>query len=376
MLYLEDYLELIEHLPQELRDRLTYVRESDLRVNNSSLQIEARVSKFFADAKDLTEEQRQCEYEAILQEYQKTSKFADDKVDVTTQTHDIMLKLVDRLNGELEKFKLELEADHAGITEELERRSLELDSDSRLDGIINNHLNNQLHNAGPSGSMHSNHHNKHSAASLKDRRKSEHKHHYHQRIHPYNQDNGYHKRAKLSQNEFIPSSSVGSISTQYPQTNDHIHRIHPATQSRQNSAATSPAPLGSNLFLNTSAPASVVDGDYPGGGHYSNNLSSFGNNASFIKDSCKNLQFNQHSALSAALSSTTPTPHQLNSVSALAMLNASNSSQGNKISFNDTSGLKGNSDIINSNYPLVRQNPFAAAASQAIAATQQVRFST
>jgi len=34
MLYLEDYLEMIEHLPQELRDRFTEMRELDLAVQS------------------------------------------------------------------------------------------------------------------------------------------------------------------------------------------------------------------------------------------------------------------------------------------------------------------------------------------------------
>jgi len=34
MLYLEDYLEMIEHLPQELRDRFTEMREMDLQVQS------------------------------------------------------------------------------------------------------------------------------------------------------------------------------------------------------------------------------------------------------------------------------------------------------------------------------------------------------
>ena len=35
MLYLEDYLEMIEHLPIELRDRFTEMREIDLGVENN-----------------------------------------------------------------------------------------------------------------------------------------------------------------------------------------------------------------------------------------------------------------------------------------------------------------------------------------------------
>ena len=41
--------------------------------------------------------------------------------------YDLVDRHLRRLDQELHKFKMELEADHAGITELLERRSLELD---------------------------------------------------------------------------------------------------------------------------------------------------------------------------------------------------------------------------------------------------------
>ena len=48
MLYLEDYLEMIEHLPIELRDRFTEMREIDLGVENTvdSLEVLQRQSVF------------------------------------------------------------------------------------------------------------------------------------------------------------------------------------------------------------------------------------------------------------------------------------------------------------------------------------------
>jgi hypothetical protein len=116
MLWLEDYLELIEHLPQQLRDRFTLIRENDLQVNNSSLRIDTKVKQFFAEAETLNPEQRQCEYENILKDFEKTLEYADDKVQLADQTHDIMVKLIQKLDGEIDKFKLELEADHAGIS--------------------------------------------------------------------------------------------------------------------------------------------------------------------------------------------------------------------------------------------------------------------
>nr|XP_045727627.1 inhibitor of growth protein 3-like [Mirounga angustirostris] len=39
MLYLEDYLEMIEQLPMDLRDRFTEMREMDLQVQSKSARL-------------------------------------------------------------------------------------------------------------------------------------------------------------------------------------------------------------------------------------------------------------------------------------------------------------------------------------------------
>jgi succinate dehydrogenase flavin-adding protein (antitoxin of CptAB toxin-antitoxin module) len=132
MLYLEDYLELIDHLPQELRDRFTLIRENDLQVNNSSLNIDTKVKQFFAEAEKLSPEQRQCEYESILKDYERTLEYANNKVELADQTHDTMVKLIQKLDSEIDKFKLELEADHGGIS---------LGSNNGLKSTYKNHYN-------------------------------------------------------------------------------------------------------------------------------------------------------------------------------------------------------------------------------------------
>ena len=50
MLYLEDYLEMIEHLPIELRDRFTEMREIDLGVENT---VDRYICKLSSDTCDI-----------------------------------------------------------------------------------------------------------------------------------------------------------------------------------------------------------------------------------------------------------------------------------------------------------------------------------
>ncbi|KRT78862.1 PHD finger motif containing protein [Oryctes borbonicus] len=131
MLYLEDYLEMIEHLPQELRDRFTEMRELDLSVQNNIDELEKRVKILFSDCKRYPNElpvTADVEFQAIRKEYYATLEEADEKVQLASQVYELVEKYLRRLDTELHKFKCELEADNKGITELLEKRSLELDS--------------------------------------------------------------------------------------------------------------------------------------------------------------------------------------------------------------------------------------------------------
>lgn len=379
MLYLEDYLELIEHLPKELSERLTRIRTNDLEVG----KVDTKVKQFFADAKKLDPEQRQCEYEHVLKCFERTTKYADEKVQLADQTHEIMQKLVEKLDGELEKFKLELEADHAGITEQIERRSLEMEADTRLDDTIQGHLN------------YPNQHPRH-LIGFRDRRRSEHKYQPpHHRHHPYKPNNlhhlsnGYPVRAKLSHNQqqlYDKNTSQHHLNKKqmphhYYQKYQPGSRFVNGHQHDNSSKTSSPIPFGATSA--TSAPGSMADDFMPNGsasdlnasaGHYGSNLASFGNDSGFKsahKNHNNNLPYiNQHhSALSAALSSATiPSPQSISNMDSSTIQQHSN----HKISTNNNRE-KGD-DLINPSSPLVGQNPLAAAASQAITATQQVRL--
>ncbi|XP_029598543.1 inhibitor of growth protein 3 isoform X1 [Salmo trutta] len=136
MLYLEDYLEMIEQLPMDLRDRFTEMREMDLQVQNAMDQLEQRVNEFFVNAKKNKPEWREEQMGVIKKDYYKALEDADEKVQLANQIYDLVDRHLRKLDQELAKFKMELEADNAGITEILERRSLEMDSPSQP---ANNH---------------------------------------------------------------------------------------------------------------------------------------------------------------------------------------------------------------------------------------------
>jgi len=118
---------VIEHLPQELRDRFTEMREMDLQVQNTTDNLEDRIRTLFGNAKKLKTPERDAEYESIRKDYMKVLDDADEKVQQANQMYDLVDRYLRRLDQELHKFKMELEADNRGITEFLEKRSLDLD---------------------------------------------------------------------------------------------------------------------------------------------------------------------------------------------------------------------------------------------------------
>lgn len=92
--------------------------------------LEKKVKAFFLNAKKMKPSEKEAEYESIRREYYKTLEDADEKVHLANQMYDLVDRYLRRLDQELHKFKMELEADNKGITEILEKRSLELDQPS------------------------------------------------------------------------------------------------------------------------------------------------------------------------------------------------------------------------------------------------------
>lgn len=93
--------------------------------------LEKRVKLLFAECRRAngdTAPSADSEFLAIRKDYYRTLEDADEKVHLASQMYDLVDRYLRRLDTELHKFKCELEADNKGITEVLEKRSLELDT--------------------------------------------------------------------------------------------------------------------------------------------------------------------------------------------------------------------------------------------------------
>lgn len=128
MHYLEDYLEIVEFLPGELKSRLLQIREFDDELHSQMESLNDRTKTFFALCrKNNKPEWREQQYQNLCQEYEKATKDSEEKTSLSAQVCDLLDRHMRRLDQDLSRFTIELEADTAGITEILEQRSYLLD---------------------------------------------------------------------------------------------------------------------------------------------------------------------------------------------------------------------------------------------------------
>lgn len=102
--------------------------------------LEDEVKHFFSSAKRLKPETRDVEFSRIKTKYKSVLEDAEEKVNLAGQMYELVDRYLRRLDQELDKFKNELEADNAGITEVLERRSHELDQVPSHHSSTTNHV--------------------------------------------------------------------------------------------------------------------------------------------------------------------------------------------------------------------------------------------
>merc|ERR1712173_218823 len=91
--------------------------------------LQDRQKTFFANCnKKLKPEERDAEFEKIREEYKKVIEDASEKIQASEECYSLVDRYLRKLDDELHKFKMELEADNRGITEILEKQSLEMDA--------------------------------------------------------------------------------------------------------------------------------------------------------------------------------------------------------------------------------------------------------
>ena len=157
---------VLDPLPEILRQKLTLMRENDLKIQAEFAQLEEDASQFLSsyrqyqkqsslsptqskintnrstsvtieesttDSTNTSEQQltaeqlaaqqqKQAEYDKLVERHQKLIQSTTAKINLANESHDIVERYYKKLESDLNKFKMELEADYSGITETLEKR--------------------------------------------------------------------------------------------------------------------------------------------------------------------------------------------------------------------------------------------------------------
>lgn len=122
MHFVQDFVELIEGLPEEVVGKLKKIKELDQDVQSSLRNIRKRENSYFAEASGKTNDIRMVESKKISKDYEDVSKIANVKVKMATELENLIARYHKKLDQDLEKFKKELEIETPGITEKLERK--------------------------------------------------------------------------------------------------------------------------------------------------------------------------------------------------------------------------------------------------------------
>ncbi|XP_050061849.1 inhibitor of growth protein 3-like isoform X2 [Aphis gossypii] len=135
MFYLEDFLEKLELLPQEIKNRTAEIGKLDLQVENSMNRIKNNVDTLFSKADTMNSDDLKDKFKALMKE--------DSKIQIANDMQNLILKYIKRLDLELHGFKTELEADKSGITQLIEKRILDSDQSNSSNHKENNYETNR-----------------------------------------------------------------------------------------------------------------------------------------------------------------------------------------------------------------------------------------
>jgi len=110
--YLEDYLHCVSTLPADLERNFKLMRELDSRAGDLVREIDTLQKEYHPEARKAYEDARSPskeKVEQILGHLKACLQYSDEKVDIATQTYQLVDQYIRRLDGDLARFEEELE---------------------------------------------------------------------------------------------------------------------------------------------------------------------------------------------------------------------------------------------------------------------------
>ncbi|XP_046668253.1 inhibitor of growth protein 5 [Homalodisca vitripennis] len=108
-LYLEQYLDSLEHLPIELQRNFTLMRDLDARAQNVMRNIDKMADEYLQNIKLLSPDKKKEKMNDIMAQFNKAKEYGDDKVQLAIQTYELVDKHIRRLDSDLARFESEIQ---------------------------------------------------------------------------------------------------------------------------------------------------------------------------------------------------------------------------------------------------------------------------
>lgn len=122
--YLENFLESIEHLPKELQRTFSLMKDLDTRTQDTIGEVESCVKDYKRNVAQIEHHTRKEKLTRIDELYQKAKEYTDDKVQLAMQMYEMVDKHIRKLDADLGRFENDLNLkDHA----HMRRTSISID---------------------------------------------------------------------------------------------------------------------------------------------------------------------------------------------------------------------------------------------------------
>ncbi|CAH4030149.1 inhibitor of growth protein 5 [Pieris brassicae] len=108
-LYLEHYLDSLQHLPIELQRNFKLMRDLDDRAHGLMRTIDLMADELLPNIPKMDEETKKEKVNTIQGLFNKAKEYGDDKVQLAIQTYELVDKHIRRLDSDLARFESEIQ---------------------------------------------------------------------------------------------------------------------------------------------------------------------------------------------------------------------------------------------------------------------------
>ncbi|EGT41015.1 hypothetical protein CAEBREN_25009 [Caenorhabditis brenneri] len=123
MLFLDDFLEMLDELPAELKERGDEIRRLDVEVKSRQSLNRQAINDFFErSGVNMSKEQRNERHKEFQEEIDRIRKLSQRKYFIAEKMQELLKKYQVHLEKEKTNFQCEMEADNSGVTEMIEKR--------------------------------------------------------------------------------------------------------------------------------------------------------------------------------------------------------------------------------------------------------------